>query len=318
MTNLARILGVAGLLTALVSAGPALATPITGQFFATDGSGNNFLLIDPNTGLGTPVSNLSGVLGTSPALATDPTTGIVYGGGGGGNPNVVTVNPITGVGTPLGPSGLGFAAIGALEFDAAGTLFASVNIAGSDGTGSDHLATINLVTGAATVIGPYGVCTSVPPLPVDGSGSCTIEGMEAIAFDAAGNLFGAVTARGAAGAPGLYSINLLTGTAAFLASILDGGGNPLSGGVTSLQFHTNGNLYGGSARAISAADGGFLVTINPNTGLFSFVGGVAATGGQPIASLAGAPPAMQVSVPEPGTFALLVMGLMGFWRVCRA
>jgi len=76
-------------------------------------------------------------VGTSPSLATDPTTGVLYGGGGGGNPNIITINPNTGVGVLLGASGLGFAAISALDFDANGILFASVNIAGDGGTGSD-------------------------------------------------------------------------------------------------------------------------------------------------------------------------------------
>jgi len=45
----------------------------------------------------------------------------------------------------------------------------------------DHLATIDTTTGLATVIGPYGMCMGVT-LPSQGNGSCTIEGMEAIAF----------------------------------------------------------------------------------------------------------------------------------------
>jgi len=63
-------------------------------------------------------------------------------------------------------------------------------IVGDGGTGSDHLATIDKATGAATVIGPLGDC-STPP--------CTIEGIEAFAFDKSGTLWGAHIARGAAG-----------------------------------------------------------------------------------------------------------------------
>ena len=93
-----------------------------------------------------------------------------------------------------------------MDFSAGGTLYAAVNIAGDGGTGSDHLAILDKTTGAATVIGPFGTCTGVT-IPSDGGGSCTIEGIEAIAFDASGTLWGARSARGAAGAPGLYTIN---------------------------------------------------------------------------------------------------------------
>lgn len=56
------------------------------------------------------------------------------------------------------------------------------------------------------------------------------------------------------------------------------------GGVVSLQFACNGTLYGGTAP--SQGPGGFLVTINPNNGIFSFVGVVSATGGSSIGGLA--------------------------------
>ena len=41
--------------------------------------------------------------------------------------------------------------LGALDFNAAGSLDAAVNLAGDGGTGADHLAIINKATGAATV-----------------------------------------------------------------------------------------------------------------------------------------------------------------------
>jgi hypothetical protein len=303
------VLGLLGSLLAWTLAPAASAVPVGGMLFATDGNGGNLVLIDPITGAGVNVGSIEAD-GTSPSLATDPTTGTLYGGGGGGNPNVLTIDPNSGEGTLLGASGLGFAAISALDFDPGGVLFASVNIAGNGGTGADHLATIDLVTGQASVIGPYGSCSGVPALPVDGGGSCTLEGMEAIAFDAAGNLFGAINPRGAAGTPGLYSIDPNTGTAAFIAAILDVTGGALSGGIVSLQFHSDGNLYGGSGRELdSGGDGGRLVTIDPLTGEFAFVGaGPATQGGQPIAALAGVPPAF---VPEPAVAALLGTGVIG-------
>ena len=74
--------------------------------------------------------------GVVPALAVDPTTGVMYAGQGAGSPNLYTVDPITGAATLVGDTGLGVAAIGDLDFTSDGTLFASVNIVGDGGTGS--------------------------------------------------------------------------------------------------------------------------------------------------------------------------------------
>ncbi len=245
------------------------AAPGTGTLFGTDAFNGNLITINPATGSASVV----GPLGVSPipSLAVDPLTGIIYAGGGGGVPNIYTVNPATGAATLLGDTGLGFAAVEDLDFNAAGTLYASVNIAGGPGTGADHLAIINKGTGAATVIGPFGSCTGVT-IPSTGGGSCTIEGMAGIAFDGAGKLWGSHRV-GAAGSPGLYRINVVTGAATFVAPFLDASGGSLSGGVASLRFACNGTLYGGTVFAVApATDGGDLITINPATGAFSTIG----------------------------------------------
>jgi hypothetical protein len=249
----------------------------------TDASGGN--LLDVNTGNGSAVPIGFMGVGSTPALATDPLTGVVYVATGTGNPVLFTVNPANGMTNLVGNTGLGFAAVGGMDFDAAGNLYAAVNIAGDGGTGSDHLAILSTDNGQATIIGPFGACLGVPPIPVNGVGFCTIEGIEAIAFDASGTLWGAHTARGAAGPPGLYTINLGTGAAAFVSPILDEGGSPPSGGLSSLQFACDGTLFGGTARGTFVNDGGFLVTVNPATGQFAFVGGVSATGGSSLGGL---------------------------------
>jgi hypothetical protein len=206
--------------------------------------------------------------------------------GAAGLPNLYTVDPVTGSATLVGSTGLGFAAIGGMDFSSDGTLHAAVNIAGDGGTGSDHLAIIDKTTGAATVIGPFGTCTGVT-IPSFGGGSCTIEGIEAIAFDAAGTLWGALSRRGRAGARGLHAIDPATGAATFVAPILDASGLPPSGGVVSLQFACDQTLYGGTATAVfPATDGGRLITIDLATGGFVFVASVTATGGRSLGGLA--------------------------------
>ena len=244
------------------------AAPGPGTLYGTDAFNGNLITINPATGSASVVGPLG--VGQIPSLAVDPLTGIIYAGGGGGIPDIFTVNPATGAATFVGDTGLGIAAVEGLDFNATGVLYASVNIAGGAGTGADHLAIINKTTGAATVVGSFGSCTGVT-IPSTGEGSCTIEGMAGIAFDAAGNLWGSHRVA-AAGSPGLYRINVATGAATFVAPFLDGSGGSPSGGVVSLQFACSGTLYGGTAFTVEAADGGDLITINPFTGAFSTIG----------------------------------------------
>jgi hypothetical protein len=239
----------------------ATADPGAGRLLGTDASPGDLLDIDPLTGAASVIGS-TGVTST-PSLATDPTTGVVYMGTGAGDPRLFTVNPVDGSSTLVGDTGLGAAAVGGMDFDSDGTLFAAVNIVGLGGTGSDHLAILDKNTGLATVLGPFGTC---------GATSCSIEGIEGIAFDSQGRLFGVHTARGSAGSPGLYQISEVDGQASFVTPIVDAGGAPPSGGLSSIQFACDGTLFGGTARGNGAPDGGFLVTLNPVTGIFSFVG----------------------------------------------
>lgn len=251
--------------------------------FGTDGSQGNLIAIDASSGVGTVIGPMG--VGPVPSLAIDPKTGTMYAGGGAGLPDLYRVDATTGAATFVGNTGLGFAAIGALDFMRA-DLFAAVNLAGDGGTGSDHLALIDETSGAATVIGPFGTCTGVT-VPADGFGSCSIEGIEAIAFDKRGRLWAALSARGAAGTPGLYRVDTSTGAATFVAPILNADtGLPPSGGVVSLEFRGH-SLFGGTATALGpATDGGRLIEINPDDGSFEFVGSVSATGGSSLAALA--------------------------------
>ena len=179
-----KLCAVGTVLCMLLLSSPAHSAPGTGTLFGTDASGGNLITIGPGTGAGTVVGSTA--VGAVPSLAVDPVTDIMYAGGGDGNSNLYTVDPATGAATLVGSTGLGFATVSALDFRSDGILFAAVNIVGAGGTGSDHLATIDTATGAATVIGPFGTC----------NGSCTIEGMEGIAFDASGTLLGSLSVRG--------------------------------------------------------------------------------------------------------------------------
>lgn len=249
--------------------------PFCNKLYGTDAALGNLISINTQTGSGTIIGKM---LDQAPSLATDPTTGILYAGTGGGIPVLFTVDPNTGRPTFVGNTGLGeFHSIAGLDFRSDGTLFASVNIIGGSPTGADHLAILNKSTGEATVVGPYGICDS---------SSCTIEGMEGIAFDETGTLWGSLRARRSDGTPGLYTIDTKTGAATFVTRIQNPDGSTPSGGVVSLQFCNN-LLFGGTANAIlPATDGGKLIVIDPSTGFWSFVGTGTATGGSSLGGLA--------------------------------
>jgi len=274
--NRIRILlsGILVLLLVVLTFFPLQVQAVPGRGILYGTSPRELIEIDPATGVGTVVGPNTADMGF-PGFAIDPTTAWSFAGCGGGCDEIWNFDLDSGTATLFGSLNGGIVASG-LDFSAEGVLFASLNMVDDGGSGGDHLGVINTITGEATVIGPFGIC----------NGSCSLDGIEAIAFDAQGNLWGSLrTSDFSSGTPGLYSIDPNTGAATFVAPILDSEGTPVPrGGVVSLQFACNGTLYGGTAQ--SQGPGGFLVTINPNNGIFSFVGGVSATGGSSLGGLA--------------------------------
>ncbi len=258
------------------SAAPAN-IPTSGILYGTNAAGGQLYTINPVSGVGTLLGSLG--IGQSSALAGNGTT--LYAGTSGLTNDLYSVVPIVvPVSTLVGNGGLGAAGYGSLDFDNSNpaVLYGAVNIAGSpsaSGTGSDYLVTVSTTTGVASVVGSFGTCTGVTiPAPGGANGSCTIEGMDAIAFDSSGQLWGIENVRGAFGTPGLYKINKATGAATFQMPIT---GGPIDG-VVSAQFACDGTMYGGSSRQ---TDGGRLGKINTTTGAWTFITAVPFTGGGP-------------------------------------
>ncbi|HXV75174.1 MAG TPA: choice-of-anchor D domain-containing protein [Candidatus Polarisedimenticolaceae bacterium] len=240
----------------LVPAAPAGFDPGY-TLFATDGGGGNLYTLDSGTGAAVFVGPMG--IG-APALAVDPTTGVMYVGQGGGRSWLYAVDPASAVLTAIGDSGLGVSGYAALEFDAEGVLYAAVNVTDGAGTGGDSLAIVDELTGEARVVGSFG----------GGIGTAGgSPGIGGIAFDpASGILLGASGAQSATiGPPALYSIDLVTGEAIFLRRIVDTAGQPPAGGIGSLQFDGQGRLFAGTGRGT-----GNLLRIDPATGIYTLVG----------------------------------------------
>jgi hypothetical protein len=167
-----------------------------------------------------------------------------------------------------------------LTFDSTGTLYGWLVPFSAD------LHTIDLTTGAATLVGDAGIGTF-------GSG---------LAADAGDTLY--LAGDGVDGI--LHTVDRTTGVPTPVTT-LTGGPAGFGTPIGALDFNPNGVLYG-----VNLAFGGgvpaHLVTIDPGTG------GVANLG-QSVDHLDAI--AFRV-VPEPSSLALLGVGVAGFWRRRRA
>ena len=126
----------------------------------SNGVAGNLYTVDPATAVSTlvgPIVNVSGGGGLGiTGLAFDPLNGALYGITGGahsptGNTlasTLVTIDPVTGNATVIGSLGTKLADI---SFSANGTLYGF-----NGGISPFSLTTINLTTGAATQVGPSG------------------------------------------------------------------------------------------------------------------------------------------------------------------
>ena len=156
--------------------------------------------------------------------------------------NVIRIDPSTGAGTLIGPSGLNTTL--SLARDPSGTLFTTT-------TGSTaNLATINPVTGVGT-LGPA----------ITGTGLAFL-GASGLAFaPGSGVLFASINDPSLGTQAGLYTINTGTG-AATLVGFIDGHA------VSDIAFSPTGTLYGWD----SAVEG--LLAINTSTGVGAVVSAV--------------------------------------------
>jgi hypothetical protein len=182
--------------------------------------------INTSTGAGTLVGALVGASNSAlkyaiTGLAFQPGTGTLFGATSKNSTNspnsLVTVNPATGAVTVIGafniPTNQGPAD---LTFTPGGTLYGWIE------PDADELATINLSTGQATIVGPSGLSTF-------GSG---------IASNSSGVLYYAGFGTGGA----LDTLNASTGAATTIATL--GNGNASGDGIAAMAFSPSGVLFG--------------------------------------------------------------------------
>lgn len=152
---------------------------------------------------------------------------------------LVAINSATGVGTVVGPLGLTGAV--PLAFHPNGTLYTVANSYPPASTAIEQLATVNPLTGQATLVGsPFPVRVGIMPMAISSSGT----------------IFAAGISGGFPLANRLLTINPMTGQPTEVG--------PLGvGGMMDFAFHPNGTLYGATQTA--------LYTINTSTGAATLV-----------------------------------------------
>ena len=167
--------------------------------------------------------------------------GVLFGSTGGGTSNIITIDPVTGTETLVGPHTFG--AVNGMEF--LGSTLYGIHIP-APGNPS-QLVTINQGTGALTFIGLTGSSN-----------------MGGLAYDPISETMYASEAGGAGGSR-LFTIDLGTGAATAVGAVgFDD--------IAALEFGPDGLLYAGVGGGGGDPNAGSLITIDPTTGAGTLVG----------------------------------------------
>lgn len=205
-------------------------------------------------------------------------------------PNALfSINPTTGVPTFIGPTGLGLILEGGLAYNPANsTLYGLYDLA----TPFANVFSLDTTTGAATVL--WGI-------PV------AFRDLSAMAFDGAGNLIMLDTDKDT-----VLRVDLLTGGVLAELPLIDSGNPANLSSDAGMDFDpVSGKMF--------VVDSGthVLYTLDPASGVLTFLlGGLTVSAGEK-AGLAVIPQATTVPVSEPAMFTLFGLGLAGLALAMR-
>jgi len=263
------------ILTALLGISDWTARNARAQLFAVDWDSGNLYAVSTSNAALTLVGN-TGIVGPSGIAEIEfSPSGTLYGFSAGlGLQTLYTINPATAVATPIGQSGLNFVAEGGLAFAPNGTAYATENVVNNS---TDQLFTINLATGAASIVGTIS------------GGNRDINGL---AYRSDGQLIGLDRTTNS-----LLIIDPTTAVATQLAvvpsTVGGAGGMTVLNGIGYYSTSGPGGTIPGSNMLYS-----FDLFSGASTPIGTFNGTITGTG---ISGLA-------APVPEPSTFALAALG----------
>jgi hypothetical protein len=202
---------------------------------------SDFYVIDPSNGNPTLVGPIG--FNRVGAMAFHPVTGILYAAAqrtADNTPVLIKIDPLTGIGTEIGPTLMG-GAVSDLSFRPSDNkLFANTLL--DQNSGEQALYTVNESSGAATLVGSQNLFFA------NGNGT---------AFTSSGTLYSATQ-------NGLYILNQTTGAAAFVEPLAYPGAD--SPRANALKFDPSGVLYGTIVTAHFPGVGATLCTIDVATG----------------------------------------------------
>jgi hypothetical protein len=177
--------------------------PTTGVLYGSTArksptSPGHLVIVNPATALVTDVGSfgVSGSPGTFADITFDPTTGTLYGQHAPGDDWLYTINLTTGTATKVGTGTCNTCFGEGLAADASGTIWGT-----PDGCGG-HLDTFSKTNGVMTVVAPLSGCPF-------GSGNSS--GINSLAFDSTGTLYGINNNEGRPSLCHLVIINTTTG-----------------------------------------------------------------------------------------------------------
>lgn len=257
---------------------------LTGCTAYPQGSPQPSYLVDINVNTGAASNPRSIGISVMSGVATQPSTGVLFGlSSRVSNPvsSLVTIDPVTGTPTIIGPTGLPFLTEGDLAFNPINGLLYGINDAGSDLL-HRNLFQINPNTGSATVIGSLGSTGDYSTLAFTASGMLyTIDDLPN--NNSAANAVLSIIDPNTATIVNSITTNLHMGTA--MGMTVD----PITGTV----YVADGGVSAGANNS--------LYTLDLATGFFSLVGSTGYPGG--IEGLA------FVSVPEPSALVFSGFGM---------